>query len=90
MEKLGSRNVYFQPPETLKMSYPCIVYAWSGNEVYHADDRPYRVKRKYSATVIDPNPDSEIPDKIAEMPMTELNRTYTTERLNHYVFTIYY
>ena len=23
---LGSRNVYFQPPESIKMNYPAIVY----------------------------------------------------------------
>ena len=25
-EILGSRNVYFQPPESVKMKYPAIVY----------------------------------------------------------------
>ena len=24
---LGSRNVYYQPPESVKMNYPAIVYA---------------------------------------------------------------
>ena len=24
---LGSRNVYFQPPESIRMQYPAIVYA---------------------------------------------------------------
>ena len=24
---LGSRNVYFQPPETIKLTYPCIIYS---------------------------------------------------------------
>ena len=29
-EVLGSRNVYFQPPESVKMCYPAIVYARNG------------------------------------------------------------
>ena len=26
VEVLGSKNVYFQPPESVKMKYPAIVY----------------------------------------------------------------
>ena len=28
-ELLGSRNVYYQPPETLKIEYPAIIYSKS-------------------------------------------------------------
>ena len=33
---LGSGNVYFQPPENLKMRYDCIVYERSEIETVHA------------------------------------------------------
>lgn len=38
---LGSGFVYFQPPESVKMIYPCIVYALDLMDMKYADDRPY-------------------------------------------------
>ena len=87
---LGSTAVYYQPPETLKIKYPCIIYERSSNDVRFADDNPYFTKRSYTLTVIDKNPDSEIPDKIASLPMCRSNRMFTNDNLNHYVFDIYY
>ena len=37
-EKLGSRNVYFQPPESIKMKYPAIVYSRNRIENTSAED----------------------------------------------------
>ena len=37
---LGSGNVYFQPPENLKVRYDCIVYERSEIETVHADNAP--------------------------------------------------
>lgn len=87
---LGARNVYFQPPESIKLIYPCIIYGWSSNDTKFADDGPYFHKRRYTVTVIDKNPDSEIPDKLARLQLCVLNRCYIADNLNHYVFTLYY
>jgi len=87
---LGSSAVYFQPPETIKIKYPCIIYERSYNDVRFADNNPYSTKHRYTLTVIDKNPDSELPDKIAALPMCRSNRMFTNDNLNHYVFDIYY
>lgn len=87
---LGSDHVYFQPPETVKMKYPCIVYNLSSAQTDFADNQPYRYKKRYQITVIDRDPDSEIPDKIAMLPMCVFDRPYTANNLNHSVFYIYY
>ena len=87
---LGSRNVYFQPPETVRMSYPCIVYQRNDEVNQFADNRPYVHDKQYILTVIDKNPDSVIPDKIAELPRSRYDRHFTADNLNHDVFTIYY
>lgn len=89
-EILGSSNVYFQPPETIKMQYPCIVYERSSNSTRYADDRPYKTTRRYTVTIIDQNPDSKLPDKLEELPFCRLNRVFTASNLNHYAFDIYY
>ena len=59
---LATTNVYFQPPASLSMKYPCIRYSLSGIDVDHADDSNYKSDRQYTVTVIDRNPDSGIPD----------------------------
>ena len=87
---LGSRNVYFQPPATVKMKYPCIVYSLSSIKTKFADDRPYNCQRRYQVISIDPNPDSIVPDKLAALPMCLYDRSYTADNLNHNVFNIYY
>lgn len=87
---LGSSNVYFQPPSTVKMAYPCIVYSLSDKKTTYADDKPYQLTNRYTAIVIDRNPDSEIPDKLAALPMCKFDRPYTSDNLNHWAFNIYY
>ena len=88
-ELLGSRNVYFQPPEGLKMSYPCIRY--NVYDIYnrHADDGPETQFDSYQLVVIDPNPDGELKNKVKKLPMCSFDRYYAADNLNHYVYTIY-
>lgn len=87
---LGSRNVYFQPPESVKISYPAIVYGLDNINNTFADDSVYLSHKRYSITVIDKNPDSTIVDKIAVLPACRFNRHYKSENLNHYVFSLYF
>ena len=82
--------VYFQPPTNIRMLYPCIVYETDGAESEHADNQTYRHVRRYQLTVIHREPDSELPDKVFELPMCEFNRFYTADNLNHSVFTLYF
>lgn len=89
-EVLGSRNVYFQPPSDIHMKYPAIVYARSRIANDHANDDVYRQSLSYELTVIDANPDSEIVTKISKLPMCRHDRHFTSDNLNHDVFTIHY
>lgn len=87
---LGSNNVYFQPPESIKMSYPCIRYELTSIDTRFAGDTPYTNTKKYSVMVIDPNPDSLVPDRVARLPMCKASTFYAADNLNHYHFTLYY
>ena len=87
---LGSKQVYFQPPETIKMQYPAIVYSIDIINTPYADNRVYLSFDRYSVTVIDRDPDSIIPSKILSLPMCEFDRFYTKNNLNHYVFKLYF
>lgn len=89
-EILGSNYVYFQPPESIKMIYPCIVYErYDINNVF-ADDDIYIQPRQYRVTVIDENPDSDIVTRMSKFKTARFNRHYVANNLNHDVFNIYY
>ena len=87
---LGSRNVYYQPPESVKMKYPAIVYSRKNIDNIFADDTVYTQNHAYELTVIDPNPDSEIVMKVSRLPACTFDRRYTADNLTHDVFRLYY
>lgn len=87
---LGSRNVYFQPPPSLKMKYDCIVYKLDDVDVIHADDTGYIKNRRYSVTYISKEPDSTTWERILELPSCSFVRFYPADNLNHWVLTLYF
>lgn len=88
---LGTENVYFQPPATVRLVYPCIIYNRSNIKVEHADNMPYTMKKRYTVTVIDRNPDSVIGESILQtLPLCNYDRAYAADNLNHDVLTVYY
>jgi hypothetical protein len=87
---LGSDNVYFQPPPNVQMQYPCIIYQRDDVNTIYADNSPYRHKKRYQVTVVDQNPDSDIPDKVAALPLCSFDRFYTADNLNHDVFNLFF
>jgi hypothetical protein len=87
---LGSENVYFQPPQNLNMHYPCIVYHRDGVHIDHANDEVYHGKIRYLVTVIDQNPDSEVPTRVAKLPLCRFTRHYAAENLNHDTFNLFF
>lgn len=89
-ELLGSRNVYYQPPASIKMQYPAIEYHRDSMHTTHADDVVYSQTCVYKVTVIDEDPDSEIIDKLMALPYARFDRHFTSDNLNHEVFTLYF
>lgn len=83
-------NVYFQPPETMQLTYPAIVYTMSDIRNTFASDEVYKQSHFYELTVIDKSPTSEIVEKVSRLPKVKFNRHFKSDNLNHYIFTIYY
>lgn len=90
VDSLGSKYVYFQPPESIKLTYPCIVYRRTGSYNKHADDDIYRHSKVYEGILITKDPDSDVPDKLEKLRYCSLERVYTADNLNHYAFKIYF
>lgn len=84
-------NVYFQPPESQKMIYPCFRYVLNDIDVKRANDDLYLAKRKYTITYIDKNPDNEMIEKMIEtFQYCSFDRFYSSDNLNHYVYSLFY
>lgn len=83
-------NVYFQPPESVKLDYPCIIYNRSSGDTQFADNKPYTFMNRYQVMVIDRDPDSEIIKKVASLPLCVMDRHYTADNLNHDLFNLYF
>ena len=82
--------VYFQPPPSVKLVYPCIVYTFDKVNTKHADNKPYLNKKGYTITIIDKDPDSKIHEMFLTMPLCRFDRAYPSDNLNHWVFSLFY
>lgn len=83
-------SAYFQPPPNVTMQFPCIVYDWTGEDRVFANNSPYRKVREYQVTVIDRDPDSDIPEKISNLPLCSFDRSFKADNLNHIVYNLFF
>lgn len=90
-EVMDGNMVVFEPPESVKLVYPCLIYHRDHIDIRNASDRPYKTKRSYRVTIIDRDPDSIFPDRLIEnFDMIKYNQHYEYDNLSHDVFTIYF
>lgn len=90
-EILGSNNVYFQPPQTLKMKYPCFVFTRGSANHQFADNKTYQFTNRYSLTHIgyDPDPDI-IKQVVTTFQMCTYDNHFVNDNLHHDVFSLYW
>lgn len=86
---LNAPAVYFQPPSSVQMVYPCIRYKKDGGRIRHANNDPYHVWQKYLITVIDPNPDSTIPADVMKLSGVSYVTDYTANGLHNTQLSVY-
>lgn len=87
---LGTEEVHFQAPSDSLLNYPCIIYERDHRAVSFANNSPYRHTKRYQVTVIDRDPDSSYPDKVADLPLCNFERHYQADGLHHDVFNLYF
>lgn len=90
VEILESDNVYFQPPETVKLNYPAIIYGLDDIHSTYANGGVYTLNKRYMITLVDKDPDSDFVEKISRIPTCRLSRIYKADNLNHFTFSIIY
>jgi len=85
-----TEHVYFQPPASIHMEYPCIIYVRDGTSTDHANNGLYRHAKRYQVTVVDRDPDTELADQIEALQYSSFERSFAADDLNHYVFNIFF
>ena len=88
-ELLGNRNVYYNPPESVKMSYDAIRFTRSRIDNRFANDSVYLQTHEYTVTVITRDPDAPIIEKVSKLPGCSFVTSYVADNLYHNRFTIH-
>lgn len=87
---LGNNNVYFQPPETIKMQYPCIIYSYKGDDNLFANDRIYNRVREIQIQHISRRmTDSIVDDLTTQLNYCRFTTSFVSDNLLHENFTLY-
>lgn len=85
------KNVYYTPPSNTSMSYPCFVYKLDTISTYNADDIKYKSNRRYTLTYITCDPDDDaIENILIAFPYIRFDRSFNSDGLCHFVYTLYY
>ena len=87
-EALGSSNVYYNPPETLKLKYPCIVYSVENITTVYANNLPYLNTKSYKVIIISRDPDHPAIKEVMKFPMMKHVSRYVVDGLYHDVIII--
>lgn len=85
-------NVYFQLPANVSINYPCIVYHKAPPKDIYANDQRYGSRQKYTITVMDRNPDTQIAEEIIKIFKKHVSIVNygTVSGLNHIYLELYY
>ena len=89
-EILDNKNVYYDPPESIKMSYPAIRYSKNTIVTKSANNKKYSRSCRYDLTVISKKPDDPVINKLLELPYCSYDRHYVSNNLHHDTLTIYW
>ena len=79
-------HLYFQPPETVKLEYPCIIYRLATMTSDYADDDPYRIRIAFDITYITRSPTSNVPSSLVKAHKFAFDRYYVSDNLHHYTY----
>lgn len=90
-ELLGSRNVYFAPPESVKIQYPCFIYNYERPHTQFADNKVYINIPHFNIKYISKNPDSGMTARMLDrFEMCSHDDSYMSDSLNHDIFNLYF
>lgn len=86
----GVKKVYFQPTESIRLEYPCIVYSIKNHGFNHANDKKYIGVDKYELVLIQKSYNETLVKSILSMQSCGHDAEYLNDNLYHDAFTIYW
>ena len=86
----GISNVYYNPPESMKMNYDAIRYKKINIKSEFANDSAYSLRDCYEIIVISRTPDHQAVKELLRLPYCSYERSYKSDNLYHDVLTLYY
>jgi hypothetical protein len=90
VEALGSNYVYFQPPESVKLVYPAIVYDLSNVRKVRTNNGVYLFHDCYTVIHIYDDVEMNMTHQMMEtFQYCGFDRQYISDGLYHDVYTIY-
>lgn len=91
LESLLNCTVYFDPPESIKLSYPCVVYSLAKKDILRADNKVYQMRNMYTVKCLSKDPDNNMADILLNaLPYSSFENRYTHDHIHHDVLNIYY
>lgn len=84
-----TKNVYYQPPASKTLQYPCIVYSREDVDSNYANDKVYFSRQNWQLKCISPDSEWDVPKKLLEdIEYISFDRTYPADDLYHTIFTL--
>lgn len=86
----NKQHVWFQPPSSVYLTYPCIVYSLSSKDTWHANNSKYNTFDKYTITIMTRDPESPIPARVEQLKYCSFDRVFAVDGLWHMTYSLYF
>lgn len=80
--------VYYDPPESVKLRFPCIIYTHQGITTTYADNLPYTQFSVYQVMSVSRSADDPLVAELSRTPGFSFDRHYVSDNLHHNVFDV--
>ena len=88
---IGNDNVYFQPPSSTIIQYPCVIYNERRGSTTYANDSVYNYVKSYEIKFIFKKlNESIVKNVLKSLTLCSFDRVYIADNLYHYVFIVHY
>lgn len=85
---LGTKNIYFQPPDNIQINYPCIIFERTDVDSKKANNSVFIQQYRYKILVISKNPDELVLNKLSNIPNCSYEQHYIMNNLHHDVYSL--
>lgn len=85
------KKVYYQPPSSKKLEYPCIIYTLNSFRTKYSSNGRYLTFPEYTVTLIDKNPTSEIQKSLMDLSgdiYIKFDRVFTADNMYHWTYSL--